>query len=401
MIAPQRPVPVGRERGQASVELLGAVPAVMLLGFVCFQLLAVGYASVLAGSAAEAGALAIAGGGDGRVRGARSAPGWSSRRMRVTDLRRLGARAPAPAVPAACRRPKAGRQRRRPGEGAVTRGPTRPPRHTTARAAVPPRRGGLLTAALATAGSWLLEPAEPRPEPEPPVATGSRPVVTVFGLAARCGATTLARAPRRGAGRPLGGRLRRIGLRSGGRDPARNPCRSPPGTSAGRAGARPAPGERAAVPARGRRPAGARRPRPRPGALGARRREGAWRCPRFGGRSGCAGGRAERGAVARGRGGRHGVPRSVATARRPEPAEALRRDHRRVGRRRRPGHPRLAHGRAAGDGRPRTARRPRPRRGRARRSVRGARVSRQLLAAWARPAAWPPAKAARAASPRS
>lgn len=53
-----------------------------------------------------------------------------------------------------------------------------------------------MTAALATAGAWLLEPAEPRPEPEPepPVATGPRPVVAVFGLASRCGATTLARA---------------------------------------------------------------------------------------------------------------------------------------------------------------------------------------------------------------
>lgn len=30
-----------RESGQASVELLGAVPALMLLGFVFFQLLAV------------------------------------------------------------------------------------------------------------------------------------------------------------------------------------------------------------------------------------------------------------------------------------------------------------------------------------------------------------------------
>ena len=70
-----------------------------------------------------------------------------------------------------------------------------------ARPSLPPRRG-LLTAALATAGSWLLEPAEPRPEPEPPVATGSRPVVSVFGLAPRCGATTLAR----GLGAELAGR---------------------------------------------------------------------------------------------------------------------------------------------------------------------------------------------------
>ena len=59
---------------------------------------------------------------------------------------------------------------------------------------------GLVATALATAGSWLLEPAEPRgepeppAEPEPPVAAGRRPVVSVFGLAPRCGATTLARA---------------------------------------------------------------------------------------------------------------------------------------------------------------------------------------------------------------
>lgn len=75
--------PLGQQRGQASVELLGAVPAVMLLGFVCFQLLAVGYASVLAGSAAEAGALAIAGGRNGRSAVREALPGWSARRMRV------------------------------------------------------------------------------------------------------------------------------------------------------------------------------------------------------------------------------------------------------------------------------------------------------------------------------
>jgi hypothetical protein len=74
---------VRRERGQASVEVLGAVPALMLLGFVLFQLLAVGYASVLAGSAAEAGALAVAGGRDGKTAVREALPGWSSRRMRV------------------------------------------------------------------------------------------------------------------------------------------------------------------------------------------------------------------------------------------------------------------------------------------------------------------------------
>jgi hypothetical protein len=66
-----------REHGQASVELLGLLPAVLALALIGLQLLAVGYANVLAGSAAEAGALALAAGGD-PVAGAREAlPGWS------------------------------------------------------------------------------------------------------------------------------------------------------------------------------------------------------------------------------------------------------------------------------------------------------------------------------------
>jgi hypothetical protein len=89
----------GRERGQASVELLGTLPAVLLLGLVVFQLLAIGYAKVLAGNAAEAGALALAGGGQAG-RAARGAiPGWSRARMRV-HVRggsvRVTLRAPSP-----------------------------------------------------------------------------------------------------------------------------------------------------------------------------------------------------------------------------------------------------------------------------------------------------------------
>jgi hypothetical protein len=72
-----------RESGQASVELLGALPALLLLGLVAFQLLAVGYSASLAGTAAEAGALALAGGGDA-VAGARgSVPAWTRAGMRV------------------------------------------------------------------------------------------------------------------------------------------------------------------------------------------------------------------------------------------------------------------------------------------------------------------------------
>jgi hypothetical protein len=70
-------------RGQASVELLGALPAILLTGLVVFQLLAVGYAKVLAGNAAEAAALAAAGGGEARAAARTAVPGWSRARMRV------------------------------------------------------------------------------------------------------------------------------------------------------------------------------------------------------------------------------------------------------------------------------------------------------------------------------
>ena len=74
---------MSRCRGQATVEMLGAVPVVLLLGLVVLQLLAVGYASVLAGNAAEAAALAVAGGGQA-VDAARDAvPGWSRTRMKL------------------------------------------------------------------------------------------------------------------------------------------------------------------------------------------------------------------------------------------------------------------------------------------------------------------------------
>jgi Flp pilus assembly protein TadG len=71
------------ERGQASVELAAALPALMLLALVVFQLLAVGYSAVLAGDAAEAGALALAGGADARAAARGALPGWSRARMTV------------------------------------------------------------------------------------------------------------------------------------------------------------------------------------------------------------------------------------------------------------------------------------------------------------------------------
>jgi hypothetical protein len=75
---------MSRERGQASVEVLGALPLALVLAIVVLQLLAVGYASVLAGSAAEAGALAVAAGGDPRTSAREALPGWSRARARVS-----------------------------------------------------------------------------------------------------------------------------------------------------------------------------------------------------------------------------------------------------------------------------------------------------------------------------
>jgi hypothetical protein len=65
------------QRGQASVELLGMLPLLVAFPLVVLQLLAVGYASVLAGSAAEAGALALAAGADPKAGVREALPGWS------------------------------------------------------------------------------------------------------------------------------------------------------------------------------------------------------------------------------------------------------------------------------------------------------------------------------------
>jgi hypothetical protein len=79
------------QRGQATVELVAALPALLLAGLVALQLLVVGYASTLADGAAEAGALAAATGGKAREAARAALPGWArdeveveARRGRVT-----------------------------------------------------------------------------------------------------------------------------------------------------------------------------------------------------------------------------------------------------------------------------------------------------------------------------
>jgi hypothetical protein len=52
----------------------------------------------------------------------------------------------------------------------------------------------VVAAAASQVESFFLEPAEPAPPAALPVSTGPRPVIAVFGLSRRCGATVAARA---------------------------------------------------------------------------------------------------------------------------------------------------------------------------------------------------------------
>ena len=65
------------ERGQATVELIAALPALLLAALIALQLLAAGYALTLADGAAEAGALALASGDSASVAARGALPGWA------------------------------------------------------------------------------------------------------------------------------------------------------------------------------------------------------------------------------------------------------------------------------------------------------------------------------------
>jgi hypothetical protein len=71
------------DRGQASVELLAGVPALLLAAFVALQLLAVGYSLTLADGAAESGALAVAAGEPARPAVRAALPGWADGRVAI------------------------------------------------------------------------------------------------------------------------------------------------------------------------------------------------------------------------------------------------------------------------------------------------------------------------------
>ena len=75
---------LGAQRGQASVELAAGAVAVMLAALVTLQLLAAGYAAVMADHAAEAGALALADGRVAKEASLAAVPGWPHGAARVT-----------------------------------------------------------------------------------------------------------------------------------------------------------------------------------------------------------------------------------------------------------------------------------------------------------------------------
>jgi hypothetical protein len=93
---------VDRQAGQATVETIAALPALLLAGYVAFQLLAAGYALSLADGAAEAGALALASGRPA-ARATRDAlPAWAAEQVEVAVRGgRVTVRLPPPALSAA------------------------------------------------------------------------------------------------------------------------------------------------------------------------------------------------------------------------------------------------------------------------------------------------------------
>ena len=72
------------EAGQSTVELVAALPALLLAGLLALQLLATGYTLTLADGAAEAGALALASGGEAREAARTALPDWAEDEVDVS-----------------------------------------------------------------------------------------------------------------------------------------------------------------------------------------------------------------------------------------------------------------------------------------------------------------------------
>src|SRR4029453_14985006 len=78
------------ERGQASVEFLGTLPAALLVLLVAWQLALAGQAQWLAGNSARVAARAQAVGGDPVTAARAAVPSYLRRRLEVTSDERHG-----------------------------------------------------------------------------------------------------------------------------------------------------------------------------------------------------------------------------------------------------------------------------------------------------------------------
>lgn len=74
---------MGRRDGQASVELLAAMPVLVVAALAALQLLVTAYTLHLADGAAAAGALARAGGAPAEPAVRAALPGWAGARVSV------------------------------------------------------------------------------------------------------------------------------------------------------------------------------------------------------------------------------------------------------------------------------------------------------------------------------
>lgn len=87
------------ERGQASVEAVAGIAALIVAGLVCFQLLATGYSVTVADGAATAGAVAAVRGEPVETAVREALPGWARSRVvvhRAGDQVSVRIRPPAP-----------------------------------------------------------------------------------------------------------------------------------------------------------------------------------------------------------------------------------------------------------------------------------------------------------------
>ena len=72
--------------GQATVEAVAGIAALMLAGLLCFQLLATGYTATIADGAAAAGAVALIRGEPVEPAVREALPGWARDRVTVSRV---------------------------------------------------------------------------------------------------------------------------------------------------------------------------------------------------------------------------------------------------------------------------------------------------------------------------